>query len=495
MSPLELHDNEIKRLQGEIKRLGDERALISNLPPVALNYHSGSSYTIRSKSYKSGCHTLDCGTLDRILSIDPKSQTALVEPRVSMSSLLQATLPYGLAPPIVPEFKEITVGGAILGMAAESCSYRWGCFNDTCASFQMIAADGSLIRASPEENTELYYGIPGSFGSLGPLVSVEIKLIPVKRYVRLRYRIFTSPQDAVEELLNQAKAKESPDFLDGIILSKDLAVIIEGFLVTDDVQPTLPKFSTDPISSPFYWHHVRQIALEPHLGEYEEIMGIYDYFFRYDLGAYWIGSYLFHLPLLKRLMFQGILKWTKSRQQSFDDLEIRRFQIPNPSAGYRAILRPLMSSKFLNKLLHKSEDWVQNRFMIQDFCIPEATAIEFLEEILEDPKVFPIWLLPIKGTSTPQIFAPHLLSKGKKGYFMNFGVYGVPSHEEPIEAITRRLEKRTRELGGRKVLYSRSYYTQEEFWNIYSRNAYEALRRKTAAKGFWHNIVDKVLAT
>lgn len=493
MNPLQLHANEIKRLQGEIKRLGDTRASISNLPPVALNYHSGSSYTIRSKSYKRGCHTLDCGALDRVLSVDPKSQIALVEPRVTMSSLVRATLPYGLMPPIVPELKDITVGGAISGIGAESCSHRYGCFNDTCAAFQMIAADGSVIRASPDENSDLYYGIPGSYGSLGPLVSAEIKLIPVKKYVRLRYHTFTNPKDAIEVLLNQAKSEGSPDFLDGIILSKDLAVIIEGFLVKDDAEPKLPKFSTNPISSPFYWQHVKQIALNS--SGYEEVMDIYDYFFRYDLGAYWIGSYLFHIPLLKRLLFQGILKWTKSKQLSFDDVEIRRFQTINPGVSYRSILRPIMSAKFLDKLLHRSEDWVNNRFMIQDFCIPESAATQFLEGVLEDPKIFPIWLLPIKGTSAPQIFAPHLLGQEQqKGFFMNFGLYGVPAHKEPIEAITRRLERKTQELGGRKVLYTRSYYTQEEFWTIYSRDAYEALRRKTAAKGFWHNIVDKVLS-
>lgn len=495
MSLLELHANDIKRLQGEIKRLNDARISLINLPPVVLNYHSGSSYIVHSKSYKRGCHTLDCGYLDRVLSVDPKKQTVLLEPRVTMSSLVQATLPYGLAPPIVPELKRITVGGAIMGMAGESGSHRWGCFNDICASFQMIAADGSLIQASPNENPELYYGVPGSYGSLGPLVSVEIKLVPVKKNVRLRYRIFSSSKDALEELLNQSKATDAPDFLDGIIFEKDFAVVIEGYLVKDDVLPSLPKFSTAPVASRFYWQHVREIALKGP-GKYEEIMDIYDYFFRYDLGAYWIGSYFYHLPLLKRLLFQGILQWTKNHQKSFDDQEIRRFHPLNPGAGYRALFRPLMSSKILNKLLHKSEDWVQNRFMIQDFCIPENTSLEFLEGILKDPAVFPIWLLPIKGTCAPQIFAPHLLSKGmKNGYFINFGIYGVPSYEEPLSSITRRLEKKTHELDGRKVLYSRSYYTQEEFWKIYSRSAYEALRKKTAANGFWHNIVDKVLSS
>ena len=37
-----------------------------------------------------------------------------------------------------------------------------------------------------------------------------------------------------------------------------------------------------------------------------------------------------------------------------------------------------------------------------------------------------------------------------------------------------------------KVLYSRSYYTVDEFWKIYSQEAYEALREKTKADGVLH---------
>ena len=159
-------------------------------------------------------------------------------------------------------------------------------------------------------------------------------------------------------------------------------------------------------------------------------------------------------------------------------------------------MHPWMSCKKLSWMLHQAEKWIQDRFVIQDFCLPETVATEFLLQILDDPAIFPMWVCPIKGTSTPQIFAPNQLTDGRKeGYFINFGLYGLPNQSAPIAWITKHLEKKTNDLGGRKVLYSRTYYTIDEFWKIYPRQAYEALRQRTAANGTWHEITDKVLSS
>jgi hypothetical protein len=77
---------------------------------------------------------------------------------------------------------------------------------------------------------------------------------------------------------------------------------------------------------------------------------------------------------------------------------------------------------------------------------------------------------------------------------INFGLYGLPSYSAPLKEITRKLEQKTRDLDGRKALYSRSYYTEEEFWEIYSRESYELLMRQSSAQGVWQGIIEKVLS-
>lgn len=497
MSKKDIHAKEVKRLQEQIRNFYAQKRFQKNSIPLTLKYQSSESYTTRTKSYKIGCSNLDCGALNHIIEIDPIKQTALVEPRVTMNELLQATLPYGFTIPIMPELKEITIGGAIMGMGLESASHQWGTFNDVCTAFELILGDGTLLRASPSENTDIFYGIPGSYGSLGILVLAEIKLIPAKDFVRLRYHIFSKPFEAVHTLQSLSRSSEPPDFLDGIVFAKDLAVVIEGNLESkENISPNLPTFSFNPIYSTMYYQHVKRIALNNHTITYEELMTHHDYYFRYDLGAFWMGAYLFHFSLLVSLMMQGILQFSRPSQEWLNEVEIHKFHpLPNPSVAFLMLLRPFIKGKNLCKILHKAEKWIHKRFIIQDFCIPEKHVSHFLTDVLDDPSVFPIWLVQVKGTSHSQIFAPHLLSgEDQESHFMNFGIYGIPSYSSPIAEITKKLEQKTQAYGGRKALYSRSYYDQNEFWSIYSRDAYDLLRDKTFAKGIWHEITDKVLA-
>lgn len=497
---LDIHAKEVERLQGQIKNLSAKRMQSNSheLPPVSLRYGSKSSYTIRTKSYKDGCSRIDCSELNKVIEVDPNRRTIKVEPRVTMEQLVEATLPYGLTPPIVPEIKDITVGGAIMGVGAESGSHRFGCFHNVCEWIELITAEGRAIRASASENADLFYGIPGSYGSLAALTAAEIKLIPANDCVHLRYTSFSRPEDAVDALTERSRAVDAPDFIDGMIFAPNLAVMMEGRLASkSNIPANLPKFTAEKISSEHYWQHVCRLAKEHQDGQFEEVMDHYDYFFRYDPGAFWMGAYLFHLPLWARLTFQGMLKWVKPARKGFDESEIKRFhQVPHPNAAFRTLMRPFASCKNLCRILHQSEKWIQDRFIIQDFCIPETNTHIFLKEILAEPGIFPMWLCPIKGSRHQEIFSPHLLNGQAVGseHFVNFGIYGIPAAATPVEQLTRQLEKRTSQLGGRKVLYSRSYYTPEEFWQIYSFSEYEALRKKTSAEGFWIPITDKVLS-
>ena len=63
---------------------------------------------------------IDTSLLNNVLKVDSETMTVLVEPNVPMDSLVQATLPLGLVPPVIMEFPGITVGGGFAGTAGES---------------------------------------------------------------------------------------------------------------------------------------------------------------------------------------------------------------------------------------------------------------------------------------------------------------------------------------------------------------------------------------
>lgn len=462
-----MHAAKVERLQEQLRSLNS---------PVVL-HSGGASNTTRSKSYKNQHAKLELSDFNEVLSIDPIRKIAHVEPRVTMEKLVRACLRYNLIPPVVPEFKGITVGGAINGWAIESSSHRWGSFNDICQSFELLCGNGTVIKCSREENSDIFFGIPGSYGSLGALMSAEIKLIPAKPFVHLHYHVVPNPL----EVLTQLKS----DFVEAIVFSKESGVVIEGNLSST---AGTPLFSTRPFHAEWFYQHAKRQK-----NNSEEWMPIEDYIFRYDTGAFWMGSYLFQLPLLARFLGQGLFKLFKEIPENYNSEEVDAFQrYPGPSLFSRACFRPFMGSQNLWKLMHKNEKFLQDRVIIQDFCIPQDRAARFLNEAMDEPATFPIWLCAVKATSDPQIFSPHL---NPAPLVIDIGLYGLPRRYRPMEEIGKQLEEKTEALGGRKMLYSRSDYSLEDFWRIYSRNSYDILRKKTHAQGVWHHITDKVLSS
>ena len=52
----------------------------------------------------------------------------------------------GLVPKVVPEFRKITVGGALMGGAMESSSFAHGTFGDTISACELLLSNGTRGR-------------------------------------------------------------------------------------------------------------------------------------------------------------------------------------------------------------------------------------------------------------------------------------------------------------------------------------------------------------
>ncbi|KAG5748409.1 hypothetical protein H9Q70_008910 [Fusarium xylarioides] len=112
--------------------------------------------------------------------------------------------------------------------------------------------------------------------------------------------------------------------------------------------------------------------------------------------------------------------------------------------------------------------------------------------------IWPLWLCPLKGCQTPTF---HPVTKGSTDVgtegnisqpMLNIGVWGWgPADSEEFKAKNQVLESKLVELGGRKWLYAHTYYTEEQFWELYDRSWYERLRERYFATTL-PTIYDKV---
>ena len=99
--------------------------------------------------------------------------------------LVDATLPHGLIPLVVPQLRTITLGGAVTGLGIESTSFRNGFPHESVLEMDVFTGAGEVVTTRPGD--ELFDTFPNSYGSLGYATRLRIELEPVPPYVALRH--------------------------------------------------------------------------------------------------------------------------------------------------------------------------------------------------------------------------------------------------------------------------------------------------------------------
>jgi FAD/FMN-containing dehydrogenase len=396
---------------------------------------------------------VDISALSNVIKVDKGLRTALVEPNVPMDRLVAATLRHGLVPPVVMEFPGITAGGGYAGTAGESSSFKYGFFDRTINSAEMVLADGEVVEASEKVNSDLFRGAAGALGTLGITTLLELQLVEAKKYVHATYHPYRSVPETIEAI-KKAGQDKSLDYVDGIVFSPRHGVVITGKMTDEKPVDKVQTFSYS--SDPWYYLHVQGVT-EKAAGPVDDYIPLAEYLFRYDRGGFWVG------------------------QSAFD-----YFNFPFNSTT-RQFLDDFLHTRMLYKALHASRE--STRYFVQDLALPYQSAESFVQYTAKNLNIWPLWLCPILQTSPPT-FHPHVASPvghgpapGGPTQFLNIGVWGFgPPRPQDFVAANRDMECRLRdEFGGMKWLYAHAYYPENEFWDVYDLDAYEALREKYRA--------------
>jgi len=422
------HERLVEKLSKQVRYFFDNS--------IPFRIYKGGTNSTRVISFERD-KLLDIRKLNKIISVDIKKQTAIVEPNVPMDLLLKETLKEGLIPQVVMEFPGITVAGGIQGGAGESSSFKYGIFNSIANWYEIILADGSVTKASKDENPDLFWGCAGSYGTLGVISAIEINLIPSRKYVELEYIPVNSYEQSVS-LISDEIIKQ-PNYIDGILFSKTRGVVMVGNL-TDELKYTKKTFSRATDN----WFYLFSETIQKRK---TITIPLVDYLFRYDRGGFWTGTFcfeMFNVPFNKftRLILNRLMK-------------VRRMYSALQASGY-------------------SQQWI-----VQDICVPIENSIDLLDYIADELAIFPLWLCPLKPDDK-SVFIPTNL---KTNMVMNVGVWGrfKGDYREFVKA-NRKFEDKIFELKGKKVLYAQAFYDENKFWKIYGgRVKYDNIRLKYKA--------------
>lgn len=442
---MEQHKSAVSRIASRAQHFYDRKQ-------PYLIYHGSTNCT--RQSTKTTENTIDTSNLNRVLNVHAERKVVLTEPNVPMDRLVEATLPYGLIPPVVMEFPGITVGGGFSGTSGESSSFRHGFFDRTVNWVEIVLANGEIIRASDSKNPDLFYGAASSFGTLGITTLLEVRLIEAKSFVELTHYPVSSVDEAVskfEEITSDPKY----DYLDGIMFNKSKGVVCAGSLIDHPGTRDIQQFtrSTDP----WFYMHSEELISGPGKQPVTEVVPIVDYLFRYDRGGFWVGKYAFEYFLFPLNKF---MRWA---------------------------LDTIAHARVMFHAVHMSGQF--REYTIQDVTVPYAGASELIDFVDESFGKYPLWICPLRQTTAkPDSTHVHGLVAQRQDetsparepkMVLSVGIYGPgPFGKTTFHDFNRNLEQKVQKLGGEKWLYARTYYTEEEFWSIYDREKLDKLRQK-----------------
>jgi len=424
-------------------------ALRSSTGPVRLSKRTSNLFRPRQDSNRV---LLDGTTLGHVIAIDRACRSAEVEGMVTYADLVDATLPQGLAPAVVPELRSITVGGATTGLGIESSSFRHGLVHETVEAFDVLLADGSVLRCSPAENAELFFGFPNSYGSLGYATRLTVALIPVAPFVHLRHERFADPGAYFAAIAAEC-ADPTCDYLDGVFFGTGDYVLTRATM--------LNRLPTDAVPSDYtwmrqYWRSLRERA--------DDYLTIRDYLWRWDTDWFWcsrnVGAQLAPVRMLAGPRLLSSVTYQKVMR-----------------AGQRYPL------KVLEHLRPRAES------VIQDVDIPLAGAASFLAQLHDKVGITPVWVCPF--TVTSDRYPLYRLRTGTP--YVNFGFWDTVRSRHPDGHYNAIVEQLVVQHDGKKSLYSRSTFDEQTFWALYDRGAYADLKRRYDPTGRFPGLYEKTV--
>jgi len=397
-------------------------------------------------------HRLDVRHFNRVIHVDEQARYAEVEGMTTYEDLVRETLPFQLMPSVVPQLKSITIGGALAGVGIESSSFKYGFVHETILEIEILLPDGTVVVATRDnEHRDLFFGFANSYGTLGYALKVRVALVPVTKFITLRHERF-SDLDAYFLALGRVCRDRLVDFVDGTMFDEHELYITTGEFVSHT------EWLSDYTYQHIYYQSLRHKTID--------YLTTHDYLWRWDTDWFWCSKHF--------LAQNPVVRWFWGRKNLRSTVYWKLRHLFNKSRIAQWAARAIGG---------------RQEAVIQDVEIPLEHAPAFAQFFNTEIGIRPVWICPVAAYD-PSVSYP-LYPVDPKTLYVNFGFWDVVTTDHEEGYFNRKVETKVRELHGKKSLYSNSFYSREEFWQLYNEPAYRALKARYDSTGKLKDLYEK----
>ena len=157
----------------------------------------GGGHSFPGLSTNDGGIVIDLSLMKGI-RVDPETGTARAQAGVLLGELDRETQVFGLAVP-AGIVTHTGLAGFTLGGGIGFIMRKYGLTIDNLLSVDLITAEGEFVKASEDENADLFWGVRGGGGNFGIVTEFEFRLNPVGPHV-VAGPVFWSMEDAPKVL-------------------------------------------------------------------------------------------------------------------------------------------------------------------------------------------------------------------------------------------------------------------------------------------------------
>jgi FAD/FMN-containing dehydrogenase len=258
----------------------------------------------------------------------------------------------------------------------------------------------------------------------------------------LRFHSLDDLVAAMDRIIETGGHDGTPiDYLDGVVFSADESYLTVG------IQTGTPGPVSDYTGQQIYYRSIQHDD-----GEKHDRLTIHDYLWRWDTDWFWCSrAFGAQNPRIRRL-------WPRRyRRSSFYWKLIgydQRFDIADR--------------------LEKRNGRPPLERVVQDVEVPIERTAEFLDWFLANVPIEPVWLCPLRlrGDDRWPLYPirPHHT-------YVNIGFWSSVPVGPESGYTNKMIERKVSSLDGHKSLYSDSYYSHDEFDELYGGEAYKTVKK------------------